>query len=137
MTNWRKPKQLLFYLITLAVLVGSFAFLMPDLVFGQGSQPTNHKIFFPIILNDYVPPQPTPPPPPPQATVYIINDLGVNMTFEMLNTGIGIKTIPPGTHLYGSFPAGTYTYEARASGAYLKKTSYYSTGITEITFYWD
>ena len=133
MTNWRKLNKLLVLSIILAVLVGSFGILMPDLVFGQGSQATDYEIYFPIILNNYFPPQ---PPPPPQTTLYVTNDLGVTMTVEVRNSGVGVKTIPPGRHLYGSFPPGTYTIVANASGYYpFIKVESFSEGIEEYRFY--
>lgn len=133
-------KKFLIGLILFSITLVSFLIFLPDIVFGTNMPRVNYRVYLPMVVFSEKPPEPTPTPttpPPSMVTVYVDNQLGQNLRFEILNTGIGRKTITPGKHLYGSFPTGTYTYEARAGGQTLTKTNYYPEGITEITFYWQ
>lgn len=51
---------------------------------------------------------------PPMAEVYVKNDTGGSLCYEVYNTGIGRKCFSSGTHFYGSFPSGTYSWRASA-----------------------
>ncbi len=50
----------------------------------------------------------------PMATVYIQNDTGGELCYEVYDTGIGMQCYEAGEHLYGSFPSGTYDYYVSA-----------------------
>jgi hypothetical protein len=50
----------------------------------------------------------------PMAEVYVKNETGGELCFEVYDTGIGKKCFPSGTHFYGRFPSGTYNYRASA-----------------------
>jgi hypothetical protein len=139
----RDKLKALLVLLVLSILAVSFSIILSEVALGESLPRANYKSYLPLILFFETPPEPTPQPkpttapPPAKATVYVNNELGENLRFEILNTGIGRKTIPPGKHLYGSFSIGTYKYVATAAGQTLTKTSYYPAGITEITFYWQ
>jgi hypothetical protein len=49
---------------------------------------------------------------PPQSDVYVENDTGCSLCYEVKNTGIGQKCFSSGTYYYGSFPVGTYPWSA-------------------------
>ena len=51
---------------------------------------------------------------PPMAEVYVKNDTGGSLCYEVYDTGIGQKCFSSGTHYYGSFPSGTYKWRASA-----------------------
>lgn len=73
---------------------------------------------------------------PPLAKVYVQNDLGVTLCYEVLNTGIGKKCFSSGKHFYGSFSAGTYTFHATATGYYpIKESKYFPAGELIHEFY--
>jgi hypothetical protein len=72
----------------------------------------------------------------PQTTVYVKNDLTCTLCYEVLNTGIGKKCFSPGKFLYGTFPAGTYTYKVTSSCCgNLTSTKTFSAGTYTHTFY--
>lgn len=54
--------------------------------------------------------------PPGIATLYIVNQTGGTLCFEVLNSGIGQKCVTNGDKkLYGTFTAGTYDWKATAN----------------------
>jgi hypothetical protein len=74
---------------------------------------------------------------PPQSIVYVINDTGCSLCYEIQNTGIGQKCFSSsGKYYYGSFPVGTYTWSASTtccgSGS---GTRYYGVGMYEHRFW--
>jgi hypothetical protein len=78
-----------------------------------------------------LPPTTTPTPTPtqpPRATVYVDNRTGGILCYEIYGTGIGRKCFASGTHLYGSFPAGTYSWHASAGCGTADGTKYFSAG---------
>jgi len=77
------------------------------------TEPSSGPGYIPVVLNEF-PPRPTPTPTPPLAQVYVQNDTGGQLCYEVLNTGIGEKCFPGGKSFYGSFPAGTYSWKASA-----------------------
>jgi len=79
----------------------------------QTQELIERAVNLPIVIKEY-PPRPTPTPTPPLAQVYVQNDTGGQLCYEVLNTGIGEKCFPGGKSFYGSFPAGTYSWKASA-----------------------
>ena len=61
----------------------------------------------------FVAKQPTPTPPPP-CDLVVRNNTGGELCYEVYGTGIGQKCYPPGTHYYGTFPAGTHSWYVTA-----------------------
>ena len=52
---------------------------------------------------------------PPRSNVYVDNDTGCTLCFEVFGTGIGQKCFSSaGSHFYGSFPVGNYSWTASA-----------------------
>jgi hypothetical protein len=66
---------------------------------------------------------------PPMAEVYVKNDTGGELCFRIDNTGIGQKCFSSGTHLYGTFPSGTYTWYASAWCGSISGSEYYEPGV--------
>ncbi len=65
---------------------------------------------------------------PPTATVYVENNTGGELCYEVYDTGIGRKCFSSGTHFYGRFPSGTYTYRVSARCGSLTEEEYYPAG---------
>ncbi|MGC9347780.1 MAG: hypothetical protein ACP5JG_06550 [Anaerolineae bacterium] len=65
---------------------------------------------------------------PPMASVSVQNDTGGTLCYEIDGTGIGERCYSSGTHFYGSFPAGTYTWHASARCGSAGGTKYYGAG---------
>jgi hypothetical protein len=82
-------------------------------------------VFLPALRLD-----PTPTPTAvPTCELYIQNDTGAQLCYEVVGTGIGRRCFSGGKHLYGTFPAGSYAYRVEAwcgSGTY---TQAYQAGI--------
>ena len=72
---------------------------------------------------------------PPMAEVYVQNDTGGELCYTVDNTGIGTKCFSSGTHLYGTFPSGTYTWHVSAWCGSMSDTEYYAPGVTTYTFW--
>lgn len=66
------------------------------------------SLHLPLVLK-----QPTPTP-PPQCELYVENNTGGELCYEVYGTGIGQRCYSSGTHYYGTFPAGTYSWHATA-----------------------
>jgi hypothetical protein len=66
---------------------------------------------------------------PPMSEVYVENGTGSQLCYTVENTGIGQKCFPIGTHYYGTFPSGSYTYRASASCGTDSGTIYFEPGI--------
>ncbi len=92
------------------------------------------------------PPTPTSPPtntprpptatPGPECDLYIDNQTGGRLCYTVNGTGIG-KTCwtTSGTHFYGSFPRGTYSYSVTGCGTSDSGSRYYPAGYLEIMYY--
>jgi hypothetical protein len=65
---------------------------------------------------------------PPSAEVYVKNDTGGKLCYEVRDTGIGEKCFSSGTHFYGTFPSGTYTWHASARCGSASGSRYYGAG---------
>lgn len=78
--------------------------------------------YLPVVRRD---PTPTPI---PQSSVYVENDTGGQLCYEIYGSGIGRKCFSSGTHHYGSFPTGTYSWHASARCGSDGGTRYYSSG---------
>ena len=135
------------FFLVLSILAVSFSIILSEVALGESLPRANYKSYLPLILFFEAPPEPTPTQPPspkpttkpPTATttVYVNNQLGENLRYEILNTGIGRKTIPPGKHLYGSFPSGSYTYVASAAGQTISDKINFTPGVYDHSFYWQ
>ena len=132
-----KLKVFLVAFLLLSILAVNFSIILSEVALGESLLRATYKNYLPLILFVESPPEPTPTPPPANTTVYVNNELGENMSYEILNTGIGRKTIPPGKHLYGSFPKGTYTYVASAAGQTLRDEHNFPAGVYEHHFFWQ
>lgn len=93
----------------------------------ETQEPIDRAVNFPLVLNAF-PPTPTPSPTPPLAQVYVQNDTGGQLCYEVLNTGIGEKCFPGGKSFYGSFPTGNYSWKASARCGSASGDRYYSAG---------
>jgi hypothetical protein len=65
---------------------------------------------------------------PPMSRVSVQNDTGGTLCYEVEGSGIGERCFSSGTHFYGSFPAGTYTWHASARCGSASDTRYYEPG---------
>ena len=65
---------------------------------------------------------------PPMAEVYVQNDTGGQLCYEVDGTGVGKKCFSSGRHYYGSFPSGTYTWHASARCGSASGSRYYQPG---------
>jgi len=65
---------------------------------------------------------------PPRAEVYVENNTGGTLCYEVYGTGIGERCYSSGTHFYGSFPSGTYTYRASAWCGSIEESKYFPAG---------
>lgn len=137
-------------LIALLLVAGSFVLLLSSVavVLAQGSTtpptangtvppvqsatPDRRTAYLPIIRNA---PTPTPtrtpvptstPSPAPRASVYVNNETGGNLCYEVQGTGIGRQCFSSGLHYYGSFPAGTYSWRASARCGSTGGTRYFA-----------
>jgi hypothetical protein len=66
---------------------------------------------------------------PPMAEVSVENDTGGQLCYQVDNTGIGQKCFSSGTHYYGTFPAGTYTWRASANCGSASGSRNYEPGV--------
>ena len=71
---------------------------------------------------------------PPAATVYVQNNTGGQLCYEVYGSGIGNKCYSSGLGLYGTFPAGTYSWHASARCGTANGTRNYSPGTLTYTF---
>jgi len=63
---------------------------------------------------------------PPQSNVYIDNDTGCTLCFEVFDTGIGQKCFSTaGSLFYGSFPVGDYRWAASACCGSMSDSDYF------------
>lgn len=65
---------------------------------------------------------------PPQSVVYVQNNTGGQLCYEVYSTGIGQKCYSPGTYYYGTFPIGTYSWHASAPCGSASGSRYYGLG---------
>ena len=64
--------------------------------------PPGSNIYLPIIIK------------PTLTDLYVQNNVG--KTLNLTINGVGSRSIPPGSYHWGTFPAGTYSWSATASG---------------------
>ena len=64
---------------------------------------TTNLLYLPLIMNTWAPLAAI-------CTLYIENNTGGQVYYEIYGTGIGPKYVGGGSSFYGSFPAGTYSY---------------------------
>jgi hypothetical protein len=65
----------------------------------------------------------------PHCDLDVVNDTGGKLCYEVKGTGIGKKCFSPGTHFYGSFVPGTYSWEVSKSPCGTGSgTRYYTAG---------
>jgi hypothetical protein len=88
----------------------------------------DYVLYLPMILSDY-------PYVPPNSEVYVENNTGSQLCYTVENTGIGQKCFPAGTHFYGAFPPGIYTWYASASCGSGSGSEHYESGIFTHTFW--
>ncbi len=62
---------------------------------------------------------------PPRSEVYVQNDTGGKLCYEVYGTGIGERCFSSGRHFYGSFPSGTYRWHASARCGSASGSEYY------------
>jgi len=86
---------------------------------GNGNFCPNAKVtraevskFFVLVFN--LPELPT----VPMATVYVQNNTGGELCYEVFDTGIGLQCFGAGENFYGLFPSDTYDYYASARCGY-------------------
>lgn len=65
---------------------------------------------------------------PPQVTVYVDNDTGGQLCYEIYNSGIGRRCFGNGEHLYGTFDAGRYSWKVTARCGSLEGTDTFDPG---------
>jgi len=67
-------------------------------------------------------------PRPSMADVHVNNQTGGELCYEIRDTAIGRRCFSGGTHYYGSFAAGTYSWKASARGGSASGSKYYASG---------
>jgi hypothetical protein len=95
----------------------------------------NSYLYMPILRID---PSPTPipsPTPVPMAHLWVYNQTGGTLCFELLGTGIGKKCFSSSSWEYGYFKPGYYTYNASARCGSASKQYYYGIGENYLSFY--
>lgn len=98
-------------------------------------------VYMPLIRRDNSPtPTATNTPtktitPIPQANVYISNETGGSLCYEVYGSGIGQKCSSSSYFFYGSFPAGNYSFRVSAWCGSLTDTRYYPPGDMEHRFW--
>lgn len=85
-------------------------------------------VYLPLMRLDPTPTATPTPTPPPKCMVYVQNDTGGQLCYEVYNTGIGRKCFSGGRHLYGSFPRGSYKWHASARCGSADGTKTYPAG---------
>jgi hypothetical protein len=71
---------------------------------------------------------------PPTSEVYVKNDTGGALCYEVFDSNIGQHCYPLGIHFYGSFPSGTYSYRASAWCGSISESRDYDPGELEHEF---
>jgi C1A family cysteine protease len=71
------------------------------------------------------------------AQLYVANETGGTLCYEVFDTGIGERCFSPGTYYYGSFPAGTYVWYVSSSCGSASNTAYYPAGQSTHRFWCD
>ncbi len=98
--------------------IGSTSALL-DLVLGAPI--LEKKLYLPMIMNTWSPL-------PAICTLYIENETGGQMYYEVYGTGLGPKYLGGGSTFYGSFPAGTYSYHPATICGTVDETLYFPGG---------
>ena len=113
---------LTFVLVTALVLL---AFLPSEARKSEQVGPAaGTTLYLPLVIKD------------PVCDLYVINDTRGELCYEVKDTGIGRKCFPSGTHFYGSFLVGTYSWEVSKSPCGTGKGSgYYGEGDQDHRFW--
>jgi hypothetical protein len=123
---------ILFRTFVVFVFAASLVIALPGATMAYTLDPaeevTDFTVYLPMAINDF-------PYVPPPAEVYVENNTGSQLCYTVDDTGIGEKCFPPGTHYYGTFPPGTYTWYASASCGSGSGTEFYESGIFTHTFW--
>jgi len=116
------------WVLAIGLLVLTVLALMA--VEGRG-QDLDHRVYLPVVAKEYgagpprpwltptptktaVPPSPTPIATPSQCVLYMETKVG-SLTYSVFRSGFSSKYVDDwGARLYGSFPAGTYSWQADA-----------------------
>ena len=89
------------------VVMASMGFLFADFV------PTEF-VYLPLVAKQSTP-TPTPTATPiPDCRLYVQNDTGGELCYEVEGTGLGEKCYSSGIHHYGNFPPGSYRWRVSA-----------------------
>lgn len=100
----------------LVMLAASLALVPTEDVEGLDADPTVH-VYLPLMRKD------------PHCDLSVDNDTGGKLCYEVKGTGIGVKCFSSGTHFYGSFAPGTYSWEVSKSRCGTGSgTRYYTAG---------
>lgn len=83
-------------------------------------------VYLPLVMNSW----------PPQSKVYVVNNTGGQLCYEIYGTGIGQKCYSPGTYYYGAFAPGTYSWYASARCGSISGTRDYRSGIETRHTFW-
>lgn len=78
-------------------------------------------LYLPLIMNTWSPL-------PAGCALYVENETGGQMCYEIYGTGLGRKCFGDSSYFYGSFPAGTYTYQATTICGTVNETRYFPEG---------
>jgi hypothetical protein len=130
-SNQRIPPILYRALLVIALAAGlllSSTGVQPAYTQDLARESADFVVYLPMIVYDF-------PYIPPNSEVYVENNTGSTLCYTVENTGIGQKCFPAGTHFYGAFPPGTYTWHASASCGAGSGSEYYESGIFTHTFW--
>ena len=102
--------------LVLVMLAAPLALVPTEDIEGLDADPTVF-VYLPLARKD------------PHCDLYVENDMGGTLCYEVKGTDIGKKCFSPGTHFYGSFVHGTYSWEVSKSPCGTGSgTRYYTAG---------
>ena len=82
---------------------------------------TSSGLYLPLIINAWSPL-------PAGCALYVENKTGGQMCYEIYGTGLGRKCFSDSSFFYGTFPAGTYSYQAVTICGTVDETWYFPEG---------
>ena len=82
---------------------------------------TTDLLYLPLIMNTWSPG-------PAICSLDIDNQTGGQMCYEIYGTGLGRKCVGGGSYFYGSFPAGTYSFNVATACGTVDDTQYFPGG---------
>lgn len=88
---------------------------------------TSSGLYLPLIIN-------TGAPLPAVCTLYVENETGGQMCYEIYGTGLGRKCFSESSYFYGTFPAGTYSYQATTVCGTVDQKLYFPEGVKSHVF---